>query len=424
MRVLVVGQGGREHALVWGLAKNPTVDRLYAAPGNAGIADLATCVPVSAADVPGLVEFAERESIDLTVVGPEAPLVAGVVDEFELRGLRVFGPGRDAARIEGSKAWAKEVCRRHGIAAPRSRPFTNLQEAVDYLSEVEPPYVIKADGLAGGKGTTVAPDREAAVRALRASLVDRVFGNAGDRVLVEDFVAGQELTALALTDGRDVLPFALARDYKRLLDGDEGPNTGGMGAYSPVPFVDADTEGRIFEDVLTRAVRAMEREGIRYRGVLYAGIALTDDGPVLLEFNCRFGDPETQAILPRLESDVGELILACVEGNLSLYRLRFSPRACVTVVLASRGYPVEAQTGFEIGGLDEVRSQPDVMVFHSGTALRDGRVVTAGGRVLSVSALGPTLDEARARAYEACAMVRFEGMHYRKDIGARETPDG
>lgn len=423
MRVLVVGGGGREHAIVWRLAQNPTIDRLYAAPGNAGIAREATCVDIAADDVKELVAFAEREGIDLTVVGPEAPLVAGLADELEARGLRVFGPTAAAARIEGSKAWAKELCERHGIPAGRSLAFDDLDEAVAALEGFEPPYVVKADGLAAGKGVTVTEDRAEAVRALRRSLVERAFGEAGARVLLEEHLEGREVSAFAITDGRDVLPLALAQDFKRALDGDRGPNTGGMGAYSPVPWVDAETERRIRDEILVRAIRAMEAEGVRYRGILYAGLMLTAQGPKVLEFNCRMGDPEAQAILPRLRSDLGELILAACEGNLGNYVLHWALEACVTVVLASGGYPGEHRTGFEIQGLEEAGAMEGVVVFHAGTAERDGRVVTAGGRVLAVSGLGATLAEARARAYEACARISFEGMHHRSDIAAEVAED-
>ena len=419
MRILVVGGGGREHALVWRLAQNPTVDRLYAAPGNAGIAADATCVPIAAEDVPGIVELVERESIDLTVVGPEAPLVAGLVDELEAGGRRVFGPTMDAARIEGSKAWAKELCERYGIPAGRSRSFTELAPAVAYVDELEPPYVIKADGLAAGKGVTIAGDRAGAIAALEASLVERAFGDAGATVLVEEHLRGREVSAFALTDGREVLPLALAQDFKRVGNGDTGPNTGGMGAYSPVPWVDDATERRIWNGVLGPAVRAMEAEGVRYRGVLYAGLMLTDDGPKLLEFNCRFGDPETQALVPRLRSDLGELLLACVEGNLGNYKAIWTPDVCVTVVAAAGGYPGPYETGFEVQGLKEAEEVEGVTVFHAGTAERRGRVVTSGGRVLAVSALGGTATEARNRAYEACSRISFRGMHYRRDIAAK-----
>jgi phosphoribosylamine---glycine ligase len=416
MRILIVGQGGREHAVAWRLSQNPTIDRLFAAPGNAGIEEVASCVHVAATDIPGIVELVDRDGIDLTVVGPEAPLVAGLVDELDRHGFRAFGPTADAARIEGSKAWAKELCEKHGIPAPRSRSFTEPAEAIEYLDTLEPPYVVKADGLAGGKGVTIAASREDAVEAIEDRLVRRSFGKAGARILVEEHLTGQEVSAVALTDGRAVLPLMLAKDYKRAFDGDSGPNTGGMGAYSPVPFVDAEMQSRIVEDVLKAAVAAMDAEGIRYQGALYAGLMITAEGPKVLEFNCRLGDPETQAVLPRLTSDLGESLLACVEGNLSVYRLGWSPLACVTVVLASGGYPDEHPTGLPITGLNEAAAISDVMVFHAGTARRDGRVVTAGGRVLAVSALGSDLADARRRAYEAASLISFEGMHYRTDI--------
>ena len=418
MRILVVGGGGREHALVWRLAQNPTVDRLYAAPGNAGIAADATCMPIAAEDVPGIVELVERESIDLTVVGPEAPLVAGLADELEAGGRRVFGPTRDAARIEGSKAWAKELCERCGIPAGRSRAFTELAPGVAYLDELEPPYVIKADGLAAGKGVVVAEDRSDAVAALEACLVERAFGDAGATVLVEEHLTGREVSAFALTDGREVLPLAMAQDFKRAGDGDTGPNTGGMGAYSPVPWVDDATERRIWNGVLGPAVRAMEAEGVRYRGVLYAGLMLTDDGPKLLEFNCRFGDPEAQVILPLLETDLVSTLIDVLDGNEPplIWRREFA--ACV--VLASRGYPARHQTGMPILGLDAVPE--DVLVFHAGTRRDGGSLVTAGGRVLNLVGRGSTLTAAVERAYEGASRVEFEGKQFRRDIG-RQVPE-
>jgi phosphoribosylamine--glycine ligase len=418
MRILIVGGGGREHALCWRLGQSSSVDRLYAAPGNAGIGELATLVHVSAGDIPGLVEFAERESIDLTVVGPEAPLVAGLVDEMESRGMPVFGPTREAARIEGSKVWARELCQRHGIPAPRSRAFDDVDSAIAFLDELSPPYVVKADGIAAGKGVVIAEDQAAARVAVEACLVQRMFGEAGLRVLIEEFVEGTEVTAMALTDGRAVRPLALSRDYKRALDDDQGPNTGGMGAYSPVPSGGADVEAEIEEVVLAPAVRALEEEGIRYRGVLYGGLMLTKKGPKVLEFNCRFGDPEAQVVLPRLVANFPELLLASLEGNLSHYQVAWAEGACVGVVLASAGYPGPVKTGRPISGLADAAGLPQVQVFHAGTVARDGRVVTAGGRVLTVTALGKNHEEARTRAYEACSRINFDGMAYRKDIAA------
>jgi phosphoribosylamine---glycine ligase len=419
VRILVVGGGGREHALCWRLAQNPAVDRVYAAPGNAGIAELATLVPVSAADVQGIVEFAERESVDFTVVGPEAPLVAGLVDEMQARGMPVFGPTREAARIEGSKAWARWLCDRHAIPAPRSQAVEEVGAAFAHLEELKPPYVVKADGIAAGKGVTVTDDLGEARRAVEDCLVRKVFGDAGLKVVIEEYLEGFEVSAMALTDGRTVLPLALVQDYKRALEGDRGPNTGGMGAFSPVPAVDSATESRIVEMVLRRAARALEAEGVRYNGVLFAGLMLTADGPKVLEFNCRFGDPETQAFLPRLSSNFGELLLACVEGNLSHHKLVWSPEVAVGVVLASEGYPGHVETGKPVAGLESAAGMAGVQVFHAGTVAREGRVLTAGGRVLTVTALGPDLDEARRRAYEAVSRISFDGMTYRRDVAER-----
>jgi phosphoribosylamine--glycine ligase len=423
MRVLVVGGGGREHALVWRLAENPTIDRLLAAPGNAGIARDAACFPVDADDVKGLLELVEVEGVDLTVIGPEVPLVAGLADELAARGRLVFGPSREAARLEGSKSWARALCDRHGIPAARSRAVSSMAEGSGALEQFEPPYVVKADGLAAGKGVVIAEDRARALGALEAALEEHAFGEAGTTVLIEEFLTGREVSAFALSDGRDVLPVGLAQDFKRVGEGDTGPNTGGMGAYSPVPFVDDEAAEGIVRDVLARTVEAMAAEGLPYRGVLYAGLMLTADGPRVLEFNARFGDPEAQVLLPRLGSDLAELCLACAEGNLSLYRANLSDKACVTVVLASGGYPDAYETGFEVSGLDEAESVDGAIVFHSGTAERQGRVVTSGGRVLSVGALGENLAEARTRAYEACSRISFAGMHYRGDIAARAVEE-
>ena len=416
MRVLVVGGGAREHAIVWRLARDASVDRLLAAPGNAGIAREARCADVAADDVPGLVRLVERERVDLTVVGPEAPLVAGLADELLARGHRVFGPTREAARLEGSKAWTKELCERYSIPAAHSVTVSDLDGGVRALDAFDPPYVVKVDGLAAGKGVVLAETRAVAQAALRAALVERAFGEAGARVVIEEFLAGREVSAFALSDGKTVLPLAMAQDFKRVRDGDAGPNTGGMGAYSPVPFVDERLGDRITREVLLPTVAAMDREGVPYRGVLYAGLMVTADGPKVLEFNCRFGDPEAEAVVPRLRSDPAELLLACAEGNLGSHRAAWAPDACVTVVMASGGYPGEYRTGVEIMGLEAAARVDGALVFHAGTTKRDGRVVTSGGRVLAVSALGPSIERARTTAYEACSRIAFEGAHYRRDI--------
>jgi phosphoribosylamine--glycine ligase len=423
VRVLVVGGGGREHALAWALARDPSVHALYAAPGNAGIEEVARCVPIEATDVDGIVAVADAEAIDLTVVGPEAPLVAGLVDALAARRRRAFGPAAGGARIEGSKAWAKELMLRHGIPTGRAEITDDVTRAVMLLDAFDPPWVIKADGLSAGKGVVVTSGRSEAVVAIESMLVDRAFGPAGDRILIEEHLEGREVSVLALTDGEAVLPLEPARDHKRALDGDRGPNTGGMGAFSPVPEIGEGVRRRIVADILEPTVAAMASEGAPYRGVLYAGLMLTDDGPKVLEFNARFGDPEAQAVLPRLRSDLAEVLLACADGRLGEVKVAWSPEACVTVVLASGGYPGEYRTGVPIDGLEDLGKSDRVAVFHAGTARRDGRVVTAGGRVLAVSALGADLAEARTRAYGAASVISFDGLHRREDI-AREATGG
>ena len=421
MRVLVVGSGAREHALVWRLAASPSVSEILVAPGNPGIEEVAEAHPdIAGGDIDGLLGLAERRRVDLTVVGPEAPLVAGIADRFAARGLQVFGPSAAAARLEGSKAFAKALCERHGIPAARSWVCTDLGEAFDALERLPGPYVVKADGLAAGKGVTVTASLSEARRAAEAALVGRVFGDAGATVLVEEFLEGEEVSAMALTDGSAVAPLALARDFKRALDGDRGPNTGGMGAYSPLPNVDARSTGAAIDAILHRTVRALRDEGIDYRGVVYAGLIITAEGPKVLEYNCRFGDPETQVVLPRFAADLGAVLAACARGDGSLagMPLAWAEDACVGVVLASGGYPEPFQTGFEIEGLRDAAAQPGVEVFHAGTLRREGRVVTAGGRVLTVVARGRDLAAARSSAYAACGTIRFDGMVFRHDIAS------
>ena len=418
MKVLIVGSGGREHALAWRLARDPSVTELLAAPGNPGIAIDARCVPVATDDLDGLVDLADREDVDLTVVGPEVPLVAGLADRLSERGRAVFGPSAAAARLEGSKAWAKDLCERHGIPAGGSRSARTVDEAVDGLDAFGPPYVVKADGLAAGKGVVITEDRSEAVEAIERSLLDHAFGEAGSTVVVEEHLEGHEVSAFALADGANAITLGFAQDFKRVGDDDAGPNTGGMGAYTPVPFLDAETAERIRTDVLERTAAAMAAEGVPYRGVLYAGLMLTERGPRVLEFNCRFGDPETQVILPLLGSEPAGTFLACAGGTLGDTSVELRPGACVTVVVASGGYPAAGPTGFELSGLESAGEVEGVTVFHSGTAERQGRVVTAGGRVLSVSATGPSIAEARDRAYEAVGRVSFEGMQHRTDIAA------
>ena len=419
MRVLVVGGGGREHALAWKLSQNPTVDTIYAAPGNAGIAEIARCEALDITE-PGVVaDYVEAHSIDLTVVGPEAPLVTGLADELTERGHRVFGPSKAAARIEGSKAWAKEVMTKAGVPTARSVTVSSYEEATAALDGFDVPVVIKADGLAAGKGVTVAEDKEQAKEALRACFLDRAFGDAGATVVIEEFLDGEELSILCITDGRTVIPLVPAQDFKRALDGDRGPNTGGMGSYSPVPQAPRDIVERAVREVFEPVIRTLGHLGAPYVGCLYGGLMLTADGPKVLEFNCRFGDPETQAVVPRLESDLAELFLACTEGNLGDYKPIWSPDACVVVVVASGGYPGPYRTGVPIAGLADAAAIDGVEVFHAGTAIKDGAVVTAGGRVLAVSARAEGIDAARRRAYEAVGRISFDGMQHRTDIAER-----
>ena len=419
MRLLVIGGGGREHALTWKLAQNPTVDKIFAVPGNAGIDEIAQCDAVDLEKPAAVAEYVETHGIDLTVVGPEAPLVAGLADELSEHGMRVFGPSKAAARIEGSKAWAKEIMGKAGVPTARARTVASFEEGREALEEFGVPVVVKADGLAAGKGVTVAQTREAAEQALRECLVDLAFGPAGATVVIEEFLEGEELSIFCLTDGRSVLPLTPAQDFKRALDGDEGPNTGGMGSYSPVPAAPEDIADRAVKEIFEPVVRTLDAEGAHYVGCLYGGLMLTKDGPKVLEFNCRFGDPETQAVVPRLGSDLAELLLACTEANLSYYKPLWTAGASVVVVVASGGYPGAYRTGFPIEGLKEAASIEGVELFHAGTARRGGQVVTAGGRVLAVGARGSDIAAARERAYEAVGKIQFEGMHYRTDIAER-----
>ncbi|HEY4687643.1 MAG TPA: phosphoribosylamine--glycine ligase [Candidatus Subteraquimicrobiales bacterium] len=418
MKILVIGSGGREHALAWKISQSPLVKKIYCAPGNAGIIELAECVDLNPNNLKSLAEFAQEKKVDLTVVGPEAPLVDGVVNEFESRDLKIFGPRQEAAQIEGSKIFAKEIMKKCGVPTGWAKSFNDYGEAKKYAESQRTPFVVKADGLAAGKGVVVCFDEETALKALEDCFVHGKFGKGGQKVLIEEYLHGDELSVLCLTDGETVLPMAPAQDYKRVDDDDKGPNTGGMGSYSPVPSVSKEISDQIVTQILEPTIEGLAKEGKKYQGVLYAGIILTEEGPKVLEFNVRFGDPETQALLPRLESDLVEVMLRVAEGNLEDVNLKWTADDCVAVVLSSRGYPESYRTGFRIKGLKEVRD-PKVQVFHAGTTLSQGEVATAGGRVLSVSALGKTFEEARRHAYAAIQKIHFEGMHYRKDIALR-----
>jgi len=419
MRVLLVGGGGREHALAWKLAQSPLVETLYAAPGNPGIARHATCVAIAADAIGGLREFASRERIDLTVVGPEAPLVAGLADQFEERGLAVFGPSRRAAMIEGSKVFAKSLMARHGIPTARFAVFDGEEAARRHCRQVGPPLVVKAEGLAGGKGAIVCATLEEAERAIADCLRRRVFGDAGGRIVIEERLVGDEVSFFALANGSNVVALAAVEDHKTAFDEDRGPNTGGIGAYSPVAAIDRPTEARIMDAIVRPTIKAMTAEGAPYRGVLFVGLMLTADGPKVLEFNCRFGDPECQVMVVRAEDDLLALLSAAARGDVLPAAATWSPSASVCVTLASGGYPGEYRTGLPIAGIEEAEAKRGVVVFHAGTAWQDGQLVTAGGRVLGVTATAADLESAITAAYDATAHIRFEGMHYRKDIGRR-----
>ncbi|MCI0369979.1 MAG: phosphoribosylamine--glycine ligase [candidate division NC10 bacterium] len=419
MKILVVGSGGREHALVWKLAQSPRVKLLYAAPGNAGIAEQAECVPVGATDVPALALFAEKERIDLTVVGPEVPLTLGLVDELHRRGLRAFGASRAAAQIEGSKAFAKALMVKYGIPTAAFREFSEPDAALAYVRERRVPIVVKADGLAAGKGALVCRTLADAVAAVRLIMEQRAFGEAGDRVVVEECLEGEEASFLAFTDGKTVLPLASAQDHKPIYDNDEGPNTGGMGAYSPAPVVSAALHRQIMDRVMVPTVRAMAAEGRPYRGVLYAGVMIKDGEAKVLEFNARFGDPEAQPLLLRMDNDLVPVLEAVLDGRLHEVTLQWKEDAAVCVAMASGGYPGTYQKGKVIHGLEEAAKVDGVVIFHAGTARRGAHLVTDGGRVLGVTGRGRDVREAIARTYEAVRRITWEGAHFRSDIGAK-----
>jgi phosphoribosylamine--glycine ligase len=417
MKVLVVGGGGREHAIAWKISNSPLLSGLYCAPGGPGTESIAENISIAADDCQALADWAEKHEIDLTVVGPEAPLAAGIVDLFQARGLRIFGPCKAAAELEASKSFAKEVMVKAGVPTAGAEVFTDHDAALAYVEEQGAPIVIKADGLAAGKGVTVALDLEQARSALKECFVDARFGNSGSRVVIEDFIDGQEASLIGIVDGETVVPLVLSQDYKRLGDGDSGPNTGGMGAISPTPVLSQDTVETLVKDVFQPVIKELNTRGIPFVGFLYAGIIVGADGlPSVLEFNCRLGDPETQVLLPRMESDLLEVLDAAVDGKLSSIEMRWSEKACACVVASSKGYPLKVDDGKTIEGLFPF--EQDRFIFQAGTAKNaSGAVVSKGGRVLCVSAMADTLEKALEKAYEGIEQITFEGMHFRRDIG-------
>jgi phosphoribosylamine--glycine ligase len=418
MKILVVGSGGREHALVWKISQSPKVDKIFCAPGNAGTAESAENVAIKAEDIQGLLKFVKEKKIDLTVVGPEAPLVAGIVNLFEKEGLRIFGPRQEAAVIEGSKVFSKEFMVKYGIPTAQAGIFTKASEAKSYIEEVGAPIVVKADGLAAGKGVIVCKNKEEALSAVELIMEKKEFGKAGDKVIVEECLEGEEASIIAFTDGRSIIPLASSQDHKRVFDGDKGPNTGGMGAYSPAPVVTDRLMEQIDVNILKPFVAGMNQEGIKYKGVIYAGIMVTRKGPMVLEFNARFGDPETQPIMMRMRSDIIPIFDAIIDEKLDDRLIEWDKKAAVCVVLAAGGYPGHYEKGIPIAGLDKVPQLENVVVFHAGTKVESG-IVTNGGRVLGVTALGDTIKFAIDKAYQAVNLIHFKGMHYRKDIGKK-----
>ncbi len=418
MKILIVGGGGREHAIAWKLAKSPKVEKMYCAPGNAGIAEVAECVNIGVMEFDKLVAFAKEHEIDLTVVAPDDPLAAGAVDAFEAAGLRVFGPRANAAILEGSKAFSKDLMKKYGIPTAAYETFNDPEKALAYLETAKMPIVLKADGLALGKGVLICKDLEEAKAGVKTQMMDKQFGSAGDEIVIEEFMTGREVSVLSFVDGKTIRIMTSAQDHKRAKDGDQGLNTGGMGTFSPSPFYTPEVDAFCREHIYQKTVDAMKAEGREFKGIIFFGLMLTADGPKVLEYNARFGDPETQVVLPRMKNDLVDLFEACIDGTLDQINLEFEDNAAVCVVLASAGYPEHYEKGFEIRGLENFKDKEGYYVFHAGSKFDDqGRVVTNGGRVLGVTATGTNLKEARANAYKATEWIDFDNKYMRHDIG-------
>lgn len=419
MKALVIGGGGREHAIVWKLAQSRAIDRIFCCPGNGGIAEIAECIDIDSLDFQKLIDFVRYEWIDMTIVGPELPLSKGIVDAFQKEGLKILGPSASAARLESSKVFAKEFMKRHRIPTANYRVFNSLSMAEEYLRIKGAPIVVKADGLAAGKGVFVAKTTQEAIDAVRLIVKDRVFGEAGNNVVIEDCLEGEEASFMVFTDGNTVVPMASSQDHKRVFDNDEGPNTGGMGAYSPAPVITEQLQEVVLKDIIYPTIKGLKSEGIAYKGILYAGLMIKEGKPSVLEFNCRLGDPETQPVLYRLQGDLLDIAFAISDEKLSKAEIGWSNHSSLCVVLASGGYPGVYESNKPISGLDKVKALKEVTVFHAGTEFKDNRLVTKGGRVLGVTSLGKDIHEARQKAYEAVKLINFQGMHYRKDIALR-----
>ncbi|WP_025209700.1 phosphoribosylamine--glycine ligase [Hippea sp. KM1] len=417
MRIAVIGGGGREHAIAWKIKQSPLCDELFCLPGNAGTAEIATNIDISAEDLDGVVKFCRENSIDLVAVGPENPLADGIVDRLSEAGIKAFGPSKKAAQLEASKSFTKNFLKKYNIPTAEYETFTDFNEAKAYIERKGAPIVVKADGLAAGKGVTVAKTKEEAIGALEAIFIEKRFGEAGNRVVIEEFLEGEEASFLVFSDGENILPMIAAQDHKPVYNNDEGPNTGGMGSYAPAPIVDEALKQYIIDNIMKRTIDGMKKEWAPYKGVLYAGLMIKDKKPYVLEFNCRFGDPETQAILPLLQTDIVQIMLATIEGNLNQYSLKWKEGYAVGVVLASGGYPAKYEKGKPIKGLDKVKDLEDVIVFHAGTKLKDGEVITNGGRVLNIVGMDKEFKTAQEKAYNAIKYIHFDKMHYRTDIG-------
>ena len=423
MKVLVIGSGGREHTLVWKITQSPKVSKVYCAPGNAGISQLAQCIDIAADRIRELADFAQKIKIDLTVVGPEQSLSKGIVDEFTERGLKIFGPTKAAAEIESSKVFSKYMMKKYNIPTADYCTFTDNKEALTYIKKRQFPLVLKADGLAAGKGVFIVHDIEEARSSLDSLMNEKIFGDAGRQVIVEDYLEGEEVSVLAFSDGENVIPMVSSQDHKRIYDNDLGPNTGGMGAYSPVPFYDENSKNKVLEDILKPIIEGLKKEGREYKGVIYAGLVFTKNGIKVLEFNARFGDPETQVLLPRLETDIIDIFMAVLEGELPKIEIKWKNKSTVCVIAASGGYPEKYQKGKIISGLEKLENKDDLFAFHAGTKYLEEKIVTSGGRVLGITAWAENINEAKKKAYEGMEKIYFEDMHYRKDIAAKAIPE-
>ncbi len=419
MKVLIIGSGGREHALVWKISQSPKVSKVYCAPGNAGISQLVKCIDINADNIEKLADFAEKEKIDLTVVGPELPLSRGIVNEFNRLGLKIFGPSREATKIESSKVFSKYLMKKYNIPTANYEVFQNSEEALDYIKQQTFPLVIKADGLAVGKGVFIVKKLDQARDALDVLMKKKTFGEAGRQIVIEEFLEGEEVSVLAFSDGKTVVPMVSSQDHKKIFDNDQGPNTGGMGAYSPVPFYPNEFKKTVLEEILKPTVKGLQSEGREYKGVLYAGLVLTKEGPKVLEFNARFGDPETQVVLPRLKTELIDILNAVIKGSLHKINIEWKNNSAVCVVVASGGYPSKYQKGKVISGLERLEKMKDIIAFHAGTKFQDGRIVTSGGRVLGITVWDETISKAKEKAYEGVEKINFEDMYYRKDIAAK-----